>query len=306
MPAEGVALGPSEALLSFEEMARLVRVLARHGVRRVRLTGGEPLVRRELPSLVAMLREVEGIEEVVMTTNGFLLPRYARALAAAGLTGVTVSLDSLRPERFAQLTRRGELGGVLAGIEAAQEAGLGPVKLNAVVIRGFNDDELIELVSWSLSRGCVMRLIEVMPIGEETIWGDLPRGGCVPQAELLAILGAFWRLRPEGVRAGAGPARYWSLEGAGAPEGAKVGIISAVTECFCAGCNRVRLTPQGGLRACLADDREVGLRELLRAGADDEALAAAIQGALWGKRATHSFDIEGGAVTWKQMVSIGG
>lgn len=306
MPEEGVPLEPSHRMLSFEEMERAVRALARLGVRRVRLTGGEPLVRRDLTQLVERLKAIEGLDELVMTTNGVLLPRYADELAQAGLDGVTVSLDSLRPERFARLTRRGSLEQVLAGIEAAQRAGLGPVKINAVIIRGFNDDEVLDLVSWSLERGCVMRLIEFMPIGAQTVWSELPHGGCVPQAELLAVLGVRWRLQAQGMRQGAGPSRYWSLEGLSGQVEGRVGIISAVTECFCDACNRIRLTPQGGLRACLADDRELSLRELIRAGASDAELAQAVQEALLGKRQSHRFDLEGGAVTRKQMVSIGG
>ena len=306
MPEEGVPLRPNDELLSFEEIAQVVGVLAREGVRRVRVTGGEPLVRKELPTLIRKLARLPGIEEIVLTTNGFLLDRHAAALREAGLSEVTVSLDTLDPARFSHVTRRGELGRVLEGIKAAQAAGFGPIKLNAVLIRGFNDDEVLSLTEWAIERGHVLRFIEFMPIGEDTLWAQVRGGGCVPQAEVLAVLGARWRLTPQGMRPGAGPSRYWGLEGPGAPHGARVGVISAVTECFCDACNRLRLTPQGGLRACLADDREVALRALLRQGCDEETLAQAVRRALWGKEAAHSFTLEGGAVTRKQMVSIGG
>ena len=307
MPAQGVPLRPSRELLTFEEIERIVRVLASGGVRRVRITGGEPLVRRDLTGLIARLTRIEGVEQVVMTTNAHLLAERAEALRDAGLSGLTISLDSLDEARFSRITRGGSLPKVIEGIEAAQRAGFERIKINTVVIRGFNDDELIDLVDWSLARGCVPRFIEFMPIGAETIWGSKGHeGGCVPAAELDAVLGARYELTPVGMVQGAGPARYFEVAGPGTSPGQKLGIISAVTQCFCDACNRIRLTPQGGLRACLADDSEVPLRDAMRAGLDDEGLALAVHRALWGKLESHSFDIEGGTVTRKQMVSIGG
>ncbi|MEO1272382.1 MAG: GTP 3',8-cyclase MoaA, partial [Myxococcota bacterium] len=195
-------------------------------------------------------------------------------------------------------------------IEAAEQAGLS-VRINTVVVRGINDDELLTLTDWALATGRLVRFIEFMPIGAQTVWSDLPRGGCVPAAEMRAILGVRWQLQELGMAAGAGPARYLHLQGPGVPAGdgpqvRHVGIISAVTECFCSDCNRIRITPQGGLRACLADDREVSLRDLLRSGASPDALRAAVRRALGGKKETHAFDIDGDQVTIKQMVSIGG
>ncbi|MBH24285.1 MAG: GTP 3',8-cyclase MoaA [Myxococcales bacterium] len=310
MPEEGVALRPSRELLSYEEIERVVGALAACGVERVRVTGGEPLVRKELPRLIARLNAIPGIREVVMTTNGTLLRRDAAALREAGLRSVTVSVDSLNAARFAQITRGGDLGRVLDGIDAAEEAGLS-VRINTVVVRGVNDDELLELAGRALRRRWLLRFIEFMPIGAETIWSDLPRGGCVPAAEIRAVLGARWRLRELGMTTGAGPARYLNLDGPDVPSGdgpgvRHVGIISAVTECFCSACNRIRLTPQGGLRACLADDRETSLRDLMRGGASDQELRAAVRRALGAKEETHDFDIDGAQVTRKQMVSIGG
>ncbi len=310
MPAEGIALQPAASLLTFEEIEEIVGAFAALGVERIRLTGGEPLVRRDLPTLIQRLRALPGVREIVLTTNGHLLRRHAAALRDAGLAGVTVSLDSLRPERFARITRGGDLDRVLDGIQAAQDAGFGPVKLNAVIIRGFNDDEILDLAAWAVERRLLLRLIEFMPIGEDTVWGEVAGGGCVPAAELRAVLASRWTLTPEGMRPGAGPARYLRLEGPDTPQGARVGVISAVTECFCDACNRVRLTPQGGLRACLADDREANLRDLLRSTppgpARAEALRHAVARALGAKEATHAFTLDGGNVTSKQMVSIGG
>lgn len=306
MPAEGLVRQPAHTFLSYEELERLVGAMARCGVRRVRLTGGEPLVRRELPTLVRKLAALEGIEEVVMTTNGALLDRYARELRAAGLKGLTVSLDSLREDRFSRISRGGSLQRVLAGIQAASEAGFQRIKINTVVVRGFNDDEIVELAQWAISAGHVLRFIEFMPIGADTVWGELSGGGCVPASEMRERLAQQWKLTPQGMVSGAGPSRYLGLSGPGAPEGARIGFISAVTECFCDACNRVRVTPQGGIRACLADDSEIDLRALLRAGASDEALLAAVRESLWGKEETHRFDIDGGSVTRKQMIAIGG
>lgn len=307
MPASGIAQVPSAEILSFEEILRLVSVLVGLGVRRVRLTGGEPLLRRQLPSLVAKLVAVEGLEEVVMTTNGSLLDRFAPALFEAGLREVTVSLDTLDPERFRAISRRGDLRDVLRGVDAAEAAGL-KIKLNAVVIEGFNDDEVVSMTEWALSHGRLLRFIEFMPVGSDTIWGTMPRGGCVTAEEIRRRLGDRWDLVPSGSRSDAGPARYLKLSGEGPMLGGlgHVGIVAAVSECFCSTCNRVRVTSQGGLRACLAEDRETDLRALLRSGADDDALAGAVRDALWGKKEAHRFDIEGGHVTEAKMVSIGG
>jgi cyclic pyranopterin phosphate synthase len=303
MPAAGIDYMPHRDLLSFEEIETIVRALAAVGVRRVRLTGGEPLVRRDLSVLVEKLCGIPGIDEVVMTTNAHILERHIGDLVAAGLSGINISLDSLKPDRFAEITRGGDVGKVIAGIEAAKEAGLGP-KLNAVAIRNVNHDELLDLVRFSIERGVVLRFIEFMPIGAETIWPD---AGCLPAADIRAELATRYRLEAEPFKNGRGPARYWRLFGADAPpEGHRVGIIAAVTECFCSDCNRIRLTSQGGLRACLADDREVDLRDILRSGGNAEDLRAAVRRALFAKNETHAFVLGGGNVTEKQMVSIGG
>jgi GTP 3',8-cyclase len=309
MPADGIAHTPKRALLSYEEITEIAEVFAAEGVRKVRLTGGEPLVRADVPTLVAMLKAVDGIEEVAMTTNAFLLERHAQALGEAGLDSINISLDTLDPQRFAEITRVGSIDRVLGGIDAAARVGFAPTKLNAVIVDGFNDDEMLDLVEFAIERDLIMRFIEFMPIGD-TVWAQ-GKGGCVPAARMRQAIGERWELEPDQSRYGAGPARYWRLHGPGTPpEGHPFGIIAAVTECFCAACNRVRLTCKGGLRACLADDHEVDLRAPLRTITDPSErrleLEARIQRALYGKKETHAFDIDGDTVTAKQMTAIGG
>ncbi len=309
MPAEGIPHAPRKELLTFEEITEVVEAFAAEGVTRVRITGGEPLVRADVPRLVEMIKGVDGIERVAMTTNAFLLERHAHALKAAGLDSLNISLDTLDADRFREITRVGSLERVLGGIEAARNAGFDQIKLNAVIVGGFNDDEMPELVRFGIERDMIMRFIEFMPIGD-TVWAR-GKGECVPAKTMRATLGEHWRLEPDPTRYGKGPARYWRLHGPDTPaEGHPFGIIAAVTECFCAGCNRVRLTSQGGLRACLADDHEVDLREVLRTIDQPQprrqALVGRIQQALYNKKERHAFDIDGGSVTAKQMTAIGG
>ena len=314
MPADASGFCAGAELLRFDEMERLASLLARLGVRRLRLTGGEPLLRPGLPELVARLAALEGLEEVALTTNGFLLERHAEALAAAGLGSLNLSLDSLQEPRFAALSRTpGALARVLRGLDAAQRVGLRPIKLNAVVVPGRNDDELPALVRFAASRGLTMRFIESMPIGDGTSFGTQ---GCVTAAAMRQSLRrAFDALEPEApppLGEGAmGPARYYRAFGAGLPAGGqRVGIISAVTECFCADCNRLRITATGGVRACLADDGEVDLRPTLRSPLSqreaDDVLEAQIRRALLAKGEQHAFQVAGGAVTSKMMHAIGG
>lgn len=295
-------------MLTYDEIADLVSIFARHGVRRVRLTGGEPLVRANLATLVAMLSAIDGIDEIVMTTNAFLLARHAEDLRSAGLSGLNISFDSVDPTTFTRLSRIGEMQRVIDGIRAARAVGFNQVKLNAVVIRGENDHELVELVRFAHAEGAVMRFIEFMPIGGETGWG---RDSCVTARQMREQLGTQWRLERDEKTYGTGPARYWRAHGPEfGPDGAPFGIISAVTECFCADCNRVRITPQGGLRACLADDREAALRDAMRlAPTRAEGRAAAerlIRRALFGKSESHAFDLDGAGVTTTPMTAIGG
>lgn len=266
MPPEGIALAPREEILSYEEILRVVRIGAARGIRKVRLTGGEPLVRRGLASFIRALKEVPGIREVVLTTNGLLLASMARELAEAGLDRVNVSLDTLRPERFRAITRFDGLQAVLEGLKAVEATGMRPIKVNVVVARGFNEDELLDFARLARSRPYQVRFIEAMPFGEtEDGWKPLTA------SEVLETIGAHYRLveaDPPGPAAG--PARVWNFaDGRGS-----IGVIGPVSCAdFCNDCTRLRLTADGQLRTCLLSDREVDLRGPLRRGASDEEIA---------------------------------
>ncbi len=288
MPPSGEdehALRPE--LLSFEEAAQLVGVFAQLGVERVRFTGGEPLVRRDVVRLIELVHLRTGLEKLVMTTNGSRLSELAVALSQAGLSGVNVSIDSLDPARFCEITRGGELKRVLAGIHAALAAGL-EVKLNIVALGGVNDDEAPALVDWAWELGVTPRFIELMPLGEAS---KLPAARFVSHAQLIERLGArVERASAQGAPgeavAGQGPASYLRARDGSAR---KVGFITAVSDEFCAACNRVRVTARGDLRACLASRSAVSLRDALRAGKSERELAWLVHTALGSKLAGHFF-----------------
>ena len=281
MPRE--QLGPDFAflerseLLTFEEIARLVRVFVSAGVRKVRLTGGEPLVRRDVERLVAMIAAIDGVEDLALTTNGSLLTRKAAALAAAGLRRVTVSLDSVDPTVFQAMNdAKVPLEQVLDGIAAAREAGLHPIKLNAVVQRGVNDDGVVELAAFAREHGHTLRFVEYMDVGTTNGWR---LDDVVPAAELVARIDATWPLEPvDPGYHGEVARRYRYRDGAG-----EVGFITSVTEPFCSSCTRARLSAKGELFTCLFAAEGTDLRALLRGGADDETLLAAIRG-VWSAR----------------------
>ena len=309
MPPEGIDHVPRKDLLSLEEVVELARVFVRWGVERVRLTGGEPTLRRNMPWLVAQLAGLKTASgaplSVTMTTNGELLPTMAKELADAGLSGVTVSLDSLDPERFLRITRRGDLSKVLQGIEAARAAGITPIKLNAVAVAGFNDDEIGRIARWSLHRGIVPRFIEVMPMsgGSLFIPGELLAAAEI-RGRVAAELGSA--LVPddgEGV-AGHGPATYWRVA-SGEFSGGRIGTIAAMTENFCASCNRLRVSATGQVHACLARDDAGDLRGALRSG-EPHGLEAVVREVLGHKRDTHDFRLDGSGGPDKAMISIGG
>ena len=264
MPPEGVPWQPHSAILRYEEIAEVVRVMAEMGLREVRLTGGEPLVRPGLPDLVRMLAIIPGIDDLALTTNGVLLESMAAPLKAAGLRRVNVSLDTLQPDRFARVTRGGHLERVLQGLQAAEAAGLNPVKLNMVVLRGFNDDEIEAMARLTLAHPWQVRFIELMPTQNQVPWGsEFPP---LEQA-YFSLQEVRARLEPLGLEAatekvGRGPAREFRLRGA---QGS-LGFISALGESFCDECNRLRLTADGRLRPCLFSDIEVPLLPALRAG----------------------------------------
>jgi cyclic pyranopterin phosphate synthase len=265
-------------LLTFEEITRIARVAAAHGVSKLRLTGGEPLLRRDLPRLVAMLAAIDGIDDLALTTNGALLARAAPALAQAGLRRVTVSLDSLDERVFHQMSdSRVPLARVLEGLDAATTAGLSPVKVNMVVRRGVNDHCVTAMAEHFRGRPQTLRLIEYMDVGETNGWR---RGEVVPAREMLASIDRRWPLEPLApTAAGEVASRYAYRDGAG-----EIGVISSVSEPFCTGCTRARLSAEGRLYTCLFANAGHDLRELLRGGADDEQLTQRLE-AIWTGRA---------------------
>jgi cyclic pyranopterin phosphate synthase len=287
MPPEGVAPRSHEEILSYEEIETIVRAAADLGITKIRLTGGEPLVRLGLVDLVHMIAQVPGVDDLAMTTNGILLPRYAAALAEAGLQRVNISLDTLRPERFHHITRRGRLEDVLAGMEAAQAAGLAPIKINTVVIRGMNDDEVVDLARKTAESAWNVRFIELMPVGNGMLteggWRERVVTGKEIRRRIELSLGA---LEPAKMSAGSGPARYYRLPAASGT----LGFITPISEHFCYQCNRLRLTADGQLRPCLLSDDEIDLRTPLRQGANVEHIKDLLMRGIESKPMNHHLD----------------
>jgi len=274
-----------------------VQAAAGLGVKKARLTGGEALMRLHLSRLVEMLSQTEGIDEVSLTTNGTQLAQYAQELKMAGLSRVNISLDSLKPERFGRITGGGQLEDVLAGIEAAKEAGLNPVKLNMVVLRDENDDEVLDFARKTLTDGWHVRFIEYMPFANGN-----GKNSMVPIHDIMSsIERSLGKLEPHFPTSGNGPARYYKLPDAPGT----LGFIGAVTECFCAECNRFRLTADGHLRPCLLDDDEIDLKGPLRRGANTAELERLIQEAAIRKQQQHHLG-ENRAPEKRQMWQIGG
>jgi cyclic pyranopterin phosphate synthase len=298
MPAEGLNWLPKAQILTFEEIARLVGVFVSLGVKSIKLTGGEPTVRQDLPSLVGMLSKAHPDLEMSMTTNGILLDRLAGPLAGAGLDRVSVSCDSLLRHRFAEMTRRDALDRVLAGIEAAKAAGLTPIKINCVVIAGTNEGEVTDFAGWARQTGFEVRFIEYMPLDAEQRW---ERSKVMPSADVLEAIDQVYPLVPEGE--GSEPAtRYRFADGS--PGG--IGVISSVTEPFCDTCNRLRITAEGQFRACLFAMEEADLRAPLRAGASDDDLGSIIRTAVWGKWEGHKINHRDFKRPDRSMSMIGG
>ena len=295
MPPEGISLMSHSDVLRYEEIYLVAQAAAELGITKVRITGGEPLVRAGITDLVAMLAKIEGIDDISMTTNGVLLEKYAVKLKKAGLNRVNVSLDSLRHDRFRKITRMGKLDDVLRGIEAAKQAGLNPVKINMVVMRGTNDDEILHFTLLTISDGWHVRFIEFMPFMEK---GKENRF-LVPVSEMMKRIEALGKLEASPAN-GVGPARYYRLQGA---QGT-IGFISPVTECFCEACNRLRLTADGKLRPCLFSDEEVDLRGPLRQGATVDDIKRLIQQAASAKPERHK--LLAGVTCERFMSQIGG
>ncbi len=311
MPAEGLDWLPGQAVLADAEVNRLIRIAVEQlGVNEVRFTGGEPLLRRGLEQIVAATKALStrpgGPPDTSVTTNGLGLSRRAAGLKSAGLDRVNVSLDTLRPERFAQITRRDRLGDVLAGLHAARDAGLDPIKINAVLLPGVNDDEAPELLAWALAEGYEMRFIEQMPLDAQGGW---ERSAMVTAEQILASLHSRYDLEPaEAELRGSAPAQLWYVREHLDPTGgrARVGVIASVSAPFCGDCDRTRLTADGQIRSCLFSRSETDLRALLRAGADDEEVAELWRLAMWGKQAGHGIDDPTFLQPARPMSAIGG
>lgn len=299
MPEEGIPLKKHEDILRLEEIAYLVSCAVDMGVRKVRLTGGEPLVRKKLLALVSHLAAIPEIEDLSLTTNGLLLGQYAGDLKQAGLKRVNISLDTMDADRYRYITRGGDVARVLAGIKAAQEAGLEPIKINTVVVRGFNEDEVVAFARMAQATNIHVRFIELMPIGEGMAWG---KEAFVPNDEVLQVLEKEFKLRPTLRADGNGPACYYALPGSLGT----VGFISALSHVFCHQCNRMRLTAEGCLRPCLQSDVEVDLKKALREGQGREAIQELFRQALKLKPWRHTLDAEGWLHQRRRMCEIGG
>lgn len=298
MPAEGLDWMPKGHLLSYEEVARVVGAFQRLGIRRVRLTGGEPTVRTDIVRLVSLLGGL-GLDDLAMTTNGHLFAKRAADFAQAGLRRVNISVDTLDPDQFSRITRGGNLSRVLDSIDAARAQGLTPIKINAVIVAGENEDQVLPMVEHFAPHAAdtIVRFIEYMPFG-----ADARRN--VPAAELRRRLSERYTLVEAERRAGVGPAKNWRIE----ETGQVVGFISPITEHFCHACNRLRLMADGHLRTCLSRDDTPSLRDLVREGATDAQVEHAIRAMVWGKVAGHEAHLDG--VAFRQfegvMTRIGG
>jgi GTP 3',8-cyclase len=299
MPAEGLPWLERSALLSYEEIERVVRLLASMGVHDVRLTGGEPLVRRELWRLVEALSAIEDVHDLSLTTNGYLLTRQVGDLVRAGLKRINVSLDSLAPDRFFQLTRRDSLQQVLEGLEAAQQhPELRPIKINVVALKDFTEDEVLRFAEFARQNPYEVRFIEFMPLDADHTW---TREKVLPNRDIVAMIDAAYPLEPVGRERHGTARRYRFADGNG-----EMGFISPVTEPFCGDCNRIRITAEGELRTCLFSMTETDLREPLRSGASDAELEQIIRDAVWRKELKHHVNDPGFVQPSRTMSRIGG
>ncbi len=300
MPAEGLKWLNREDLLRFEEITRLARIFVeRYGVRTIRITGGEPLVRVKVEELVGMINDIDPTLDITMTTNGVLLREKAQLLKDAGLKRINISLDTLHMDRFHEIARSDAFKRVMDGIQASREAGLWPIKLNMVVMKGKNDDEVVDFAQLARDEGYEVRFIEFMPLDGDNIWTVdqvVPSLRIQEQIEDLFPLQAVNDPRP-------GPATRFKFAD-GAPGG--IGFISSVSQAFCTTCNRIRLTAEGGLRTCLFSLKETPLRDLMRSGVSDEHLGRVMETAVWRKEEGHLINQPGFIKPAKNMSQIGG
>ncbi|NKQ55178.1 GTP 3',8-cyclase MoaA [Amycolatopsis sp. K13G38] len=300
MPAEGLPWLPGDDVLSDAELLRLLRIaVERLGITDIRLTGGEPLLRAGLEDLVAEIAALRPRPRLSMTTNGIGLAKRAKAFADAGLDRINISLDTVDEETFRTITRRDRLSHVQAALAAARDAGLNPVKVNAVLLRGVNEHEAADLLQYCLDNGYHLRFIEQMPLDAQHGWN---RGEMITAEEILGLLREEFTLTPSPAERGGAPAERWLVDGGPA----EVGVIASVTRPFCAACERTRLTADGAVRSCLFSNDETQLRDLMRGGASDEEVAHAWRMTMWGKLAGHEINDAGFAQPIRPMSAIGG
>lgn len=295
---DDVVFLPRAEILTFEEIERVASVAHRLGVEAVRLTGGEPLLRKSIVDLVRRLAAI-GFSDLSMTTNGVHLLPLAQDLADAGLTRINVSCDSLRPRRFAQIRRRGDLSQILEAMTAAEVAGLLPVKVNVVLLEGINDDEVLDFAAFARETGRIVRFIEFMPLDAAGTWS---RQRLVPGQVVLERIAERWPLEPVGAPDDPAPAeRFRFSDGKG-----EIGIVSSVTRPFCGTCNRLRLTADGAIRNCLFSDDELSVRDLIRAGGTDDEIEQLVRNALWRKLPGHAINAPVFLRSARSMSMIGG
>jgi cyclic pyranopterin phosphate synthase len=303
MPAEGISCLRHEEILNYEEIHRIIRIATQLGIRKVRLTGGEPLVRKGITGFVQSLSTISTLEDISMTTNGILLEGFAEELFHAGMRRINISLDSLDAEKYRQITRLGDLQTVLRGIEKARQTGFSPIKINIVAIKGFNDDEILDFARLTFDHPFQIRFIELMPLGDAGLESDnrfLSNDSIRDKIETLGKLEHVKR----GQNGTDGPADIYALAGSKG----QIGLISAITHNFCSSCNRLRLTADGQLRTCLLTDEETDLRGPMRSGCTDSELTAIIAEAIANKPARHKIAANGAYIKKcvKEMSAIGG
>jgi len=299
MPEGGIPVLPHEDILSYEEILRIAKLAVRGGIRKVRLTGGEPLVRKGIVEFVRRLGALEGLEQITLTTNGVLLAEMAEDLWAGGVRHINVSLDSLKAERYAKITRRDAFHRVWEGLREARRLGFDPIKINVVAMRGVNDDEILDLARLSLEEPFHVRFIEFMPVGTDNGWN---KETFISTGEIRARIEQAGSLHPLASRLLDGPAERFVLQGAKG----EVGFIGALSHHFCSKCNRLRLTAEGGLRGCLFSDDEIDIKTPLRRGEPDECIAGLIQLAIDTKPVGHGSFLQSPRKCSRNMSRIGG
>jgi GTP 3',8-cyclase len=299
MPEEGVKFTPRKDILTYEEMLRIVRLCVQRGIRKVRLTGGEPLVRKGFISFVERLCNTKGVEAITLTTNGVLLKDFARPLRECGICRVNVSMDTLRPDRFRRITRRDYFDRVWEGIEEAESMGFEPIKINVVAMRGVNDDEIIDFARLTYKRPYHIRFIEIMPVGEKRAW---TLKEFMPVEEILSTIQSLGPIKPVHSEPLDGPAERYALEGAMG----EIGFIGALSHPFCETCNRLRLTSEGRLKGCLFSDQETDIKTPLRQWKGDSRLLELITYTILNRPKNHGLDIRSPRTCVRPMNSIGG